>query len=197
MPALIKNWWFPLILAIACTTLQFAGLRDAWQFDREAIEAGEWWLLLSGNVVHLNTSHLAMNMLGLGVIATLVWHHLNSLQWFVCLVASFLAVGIGLYVRDTGLDFYVGMSGALHGLLLAGVIVDVAKAPRSGWLLLAAIVLKLGWEQLYGAMPGSEWAAGGNVVVNSHFYGAVAGAIVGIAIVLLSGPATTAQTNTR
>ncbi|MEM7376909.1 MAG: rhombosortase [Pseudomonadota bacterium] len=182
MPALIKTWWFPLCIAVLSTGLQLADFRDAWRFDRAAIEGGAWWLLLSGNVVHLNLGHLGMNLLGLTVIVLLVWHHLRTPEWVLCFVVSALAVGIGLYLRDPNLNYYVGLSGALHGLLLAGVLLDLVDAPIGGGLLLAAIVAKLGWEQWHGAVPGSEWAAGGNVVVNSHLYGALAGAAVGLAL---------------
>ncbi|MEM6985074.1 MAG: rhombosortase [Pseudomonadota bacterium] len=182
MPKLIKLWWFPACLAALSAVLQFTGQRDLWQFDRAAIDGGAWWLLFTGNLVHLNTGHLALNLLGLSVIVLLVWHHLRTPQWLACFAISAAAVGVGLYLRDPELSYYVGLSGVLHGLLLAGIIIDVAKDPRGGWILLAAIVAKLGWEQWHGAVPGSEWAAGGTVVVNSHLYGAVAGAVVGVVI---------------
>ncbi len=186
--SLLRRWWLPLGVAVLSTVLQLAGLRDAWQFDRALIASGDWWLLLSGNLVHLNTNHLLMNVLGLGVIALLVWPYLSTPQWLLCFAVSALAVGVGLYWRDTHLGYYVGLSGVLHGLLLAGVVYEVAVQPRSGWVLLIAIVAKLGWEQWHGAVPGSEWAVGGSVVVNSHLYGAIAGGLMGLVFVLRRSP---------
>ncbi len=174
-----RRWWLPLCLCALCAALQFTGLRDTWRFDRDLIDTGHWWLLLSGNFVHLNTNHLLMNLLGVGVIAMLVWHYLNAVQWMLCLVVSALAVGAGLYFRDPDLNYYVGLSGALHGLLLAGLVMEVVRYPKSGWILMIAVIGKLGFEQWQGAVPGSEWAVGGKVVVNSHLYGAIAGLAVG------------------
>ena len=34
------------------------------------------------------------------------------------------------------------------------------------------------WEQVYGPAPGSEEMAGGNVIVNAHMYGAIAGGLL-------------------
>lgn len=167
--------------------MQFSGQRDVWQFDRAAIHGGDWWLVLTGNVVHLSTGHLGMNLLGLYVIVLLAWHHMRSAQWIACFAVSAVAVGGGLYLRDPHLDYYVGLSGVLHGLLLTGIVLDIIEEPRNGWVLLIAISAKLGWEQWHGAVPGSAWAAGGNVVVNSHLYGAVAGVAFGLVVMGLRG----------
>jgi len=51
-------------------------------------------------------------------------------------------------------------------------------------ILLVLVVGKLVWEQLTGALPGSESIAGGEVLVDAHLYGAIGGAVIGAWLVL-------------
>ena len=170
-------------LAALCTLLQAAGLEHALRFDRDAILAGAWWSLLVGNFVHLGWSHLGMNLAGLALVVALVGKRYRARDWALVIVLCSLAVGGGLLWLNPEVRWYVGFSGTLHGLLVAGSIADLKVWPRSAALLLAGIAAKLAWEQVAGALPGSEGMAGGFVVVDSHLYGALAGAVLGVALV--------------
>ena len=169
--------------ALLCTLLQAAGLETALRFDRGAVLAGSWWSLLTGNLVHLGWSHLGMNLAGLALVVALVGERLRALDWALLVVLCSLAVGGGLLWLNPEVRWYVGFSGTLHGLLVAGSIADLRVWPRSAALLLVGVAAKLGWEQVAGALPGSESVAGGFVVVDSHLYGAIAGAALGAALV--------------
>lgn len=172
--------WLAVFVALLCIVLQFSGLDTDLRFDRARIAAGAWHLLLTGNFVHLGLSHLGMNMAGFVLIVALVWQHFKAWEWLVVILFSSIVVGVGLYLRDPYVDWYVGFSGTLHGLIIAGCLADLKHYPKSAALLLALVVAKLIWEQMGGALPGSESLAGGDVVVNSHLYGAIGGAIVGL-----------------
>ncbi len=175
-----------LALAAFSLALQAAGLADALRFDRNAILAGSPWSLLSGNFVHLGWSHLGMNLAGLALVAALVWERFRAPEWAFLIVACSLVVGTGLLLLNPEVRWYVGFSGTLHGLLVAGCIADLRVWPRSAALLLAGVTAKLVWEQVSGALPGSESVAGGFVIVDAHLYGAVAGAVLG-ALLVVSG----------
>ena len=127
-----------------------------------------------------------LNMAGLALIVMLVWSNFNVWEWTVVILFSSLGVGIGLYLRDPHIEWYVGFSGTLHGLLLAGAIADLRRYPLNAGFLIVAVCLKLLWEQLFGAVPGSESMAGGAVVVNSHLYGAICGAIIALPLLAIS-----------
>ncbi len=176
-------------LAIAivalCVGLHTAGFDQALRFDRDAIASGDLWLLLTANFVHLGTSHLLMNMAGFVLVVALVWSRFTSVEWVLITVFSSLVVGIGLYLLDKNIFWYVGFSGTLHGLVIAGSLADLRHYPKSAALLLILIIGKLVWEQFLGALPGSESAAGGSVVVNAHLYGAIGGAVIGVFLLLL------------
>ena len=177
--------WLAIGIAVLCVVLQFSGLEPTLRFDRQAIEKGHWWLLLSGNFVHLSDSHLGMNMAGLALIVALVWTQFNAWQWLLIILFSSVCVGLGLFLFDDQINWYVGFSGTLHGLIIAGSLADLKRYPRSAAALLAMVGAKLVWEQLAGPLPGSESVAGGSVVVNSHLYGAIAGLVIGVVMLAI------------
>ncbi|MEE9333586.1 MAG: rhombosortase [Granulosicoccaceae bacterium] len=177
--------WLAIGIAVLCVVLQFSGLEPTLRFDRQAIAKGHWWLLLSGNFVHLSVSHLGMNMAGLALIVALVWTQFNAWQWLLIILFSSVCVGLGLYFFDGQVDWYVGFSGTLHGLIIAGSLADLKRYPRSAAALLIMVSAKLVWEQLAGPLPGSESVAGGSVVVNAHLYGAIAGLVIGVAVLAI------------
>ena len=174
-----------LCIALLCIALQYAGLADSLRFDRESIDSGHWWLLLTGNFVHLGSSHLWMNMAGLALVAALVWQHYTATQWLLLTLFSSLVVGVCLWLFNPGIQGYVGFSGTLHGLIIAGVLADLRVYPKSAGILLILVVGKLAWEQVGGALPGSESVAGGLVVVDAHLYGAIGGGVLGILLIAL------------
>lgn len=185
---LIRSPAYRLALSIAllCMALQYAGLAQFLRFDRAAIDSGQWWLLLTGNFVHLGPSHLWMNLAGLALVVALLWQHYSAAQWALLIVLASVVVGVGLWRFNPEIQGYVGFSGTLHGLILAGVLADLRSYPRSAGILLLLVIGKLVWEQFAGALPGSESVAGGLVVVDSHLYGALAGTILG-ALMLATG----------
>ncbi len=173
-------------VALLCISLQYAGLDDFLRFERSAIDQGHWWLLLTGNFVHLGQSHLWMNMAGYFLVVALVWSHFSARVWLLIILFASLVVGVGLWRFNPEVGAYVGFSGTLHGLILAGCLADLRTYPKSAAILLTLVIAKLAWEQFAGPLPGSESTAGGSVVVDSHLYGAIGGAIMG-SIVLLFG----------
>ena len=53
------------------------------------------------------------------------------------------------------------------------------RRDRFGWVLGGFLVAKLAYEQLLGPLPLSSATSGGQVVVDAHLYGALAGALMG------------------
>lgn len=179
----LRRHALPIVLAAAALLLALLGDRstELLRYQRDAVLAGQWWRLLTGNLVHLGWSHLWLNLAGLALVWLLFYRALPTAAWVVVTLASSLAVGAGLLIFDPGLAWYVGLSGTLHGLFAAGLVSSLSSGQRSEWLLFAVFVAKLVWEQLVGPTPGTAELAGGNVIVDAHLYGALTGALIGLA----------------
>jgi len=179
-----RSHWLPLLLALISLAATIAGddLTLLLRYERITIASGEWWRLFSGNIVHLGWPHLLMNLAALGMIWTLFYRHYTSLTWLAITLASGLGVTAGLWLFSPELNWYVGLSGLLHGLFVAGSIATIRRGERWGYLMLLGIAIKLTYESLAGPVPGSTTLAGGPVVEESHLYGAIAGALTGLMI---------------
>ena len=130
-----------------------------------------------------------MNMASLVLMHVLVGHHFPPRQWLAVMLTCCLGVSVGLYLLNPWIEWYVGFSGTLYGILVAGLCAEIYRTHGRqrliGALLLACMIAKLVWEQVFGATPGSAEMAGGPVIVDSHLYGCIAGAVA-IAVILLA-----------
>ena len=123
---------------------------------------------------------MILNALGLGLIWSLFWRTFTTGRWLFITLFSSLSVTLGLYWLMPDVIWYVGLSGLLHGLFVAGTIGGIRHGDHREALLLAVIIAKLLWEQIYGPMPGTADMAGGPVIVESHLFGAIGGAIAAL-----------------
>jgi rhomboid family GlyGly-CTERM serine protease len=179
----LQAWAAVIVVAIGVVILGLIGdtARSLLAFDRAAIASGELWRLVSAHFVHLGTSHLVLNLFGLGLVWYLVGQVYSQAQWVVTWILSIFAVTAGLWFFAPELAWYVGLSGVLHGLLVAGIL-GLAPKRVETWVLGLALLAKLGWEQLVGPLPGSESASGGNVIVDAHLFGTLGGLLAAILI---------------
>ncbi|MGK0248849.1 MAG: rhomboid family GlyGly-CTERM serine protease [Oleispira sp.] len=145
-------------------------------FDRDAINEGQIWRLFSAHFVHLSPAHLLGNSLGVVLLAYIAGRSLNNLIGILLLVWCLLVVGIGLYGYAGYLEYYVGLSGVLHGLLLVAPFVSIFYSRRIAVCFLLVIVAKVAWEQssFYDDMS-MVGVIGGRVEVNAHLLGVIAG----------------------
>lgn len=152
-------------------------LRNALSYQRAAIAAGEWWRVLSAHVVHLDANHAILNGLGLVLMWALFARDYSPLRWLAIYWVSGLAISLGLYVFDPQIEWYVGASGALHGVMTAGTLAHLRRRDLDGWILAIFIVAKLSYEQFAGQMP---FAGAANTVVDAHLYGAIGGLVLAL-----------------
>ncbi|PTA50360.1 rhombosortase [Shewanella morhuae] len=180
-------YWLALVISLICAGLYLAGLTsptidNVLAYNRGAINGGEWWRLVSGNLLHTNQWHLLMNLAGLWVVLFLHHFHyhlkgLSTLFFILCLFE-----GIGLYVGYPQLLGYVGLSGMLHGLFVYGAVQDIVHKLRSGYVLLIGVIIKVGYEQLYGASSDVTAMIGARVATEAHLVGLVCGLICALAV---------------
>lgn len=179
-----RDVWLPpaiLMALVALLGLGGAPVRDALSFDRVAIDAGQWWRLLSDNFVHLGAWHLFLNELGLLVLVLLCPDALSWGVWLRRVVLIGVGMSLGLYCFVPQLRWYVGMSGLIHGLFALGLGRQVLKDRdliAAGCL--AYLVGKIGWELATGVPVSDETAIGGKVLVESHLYGTLSAIAYGL-----------------
>ena len=188
-------WASPLALMLLNGLIAVGG--ESWitalRFDRVAIADGEWWRLLTGNLVHLpgNTLewlgfhfhgpwHLFLNELGILVLVMLCPERLSPAVWARRIVLLGLGMSLGIFFFAPDLRWYVGLSGVMHGLFLLGLMPQVVKKDIVALGCVLYLLGKLGYELIAGAPISDEHAIGGRVALDSHLWGAISGLVYGL-----------------
>jgi rhomboid family GlyGly-CTERM serine protease len=151
--------------------------RQALWYSRAGIEAGEYWRIVTGNLIHLGWMHLALNVGALLIGIFVFYPGRTPVGWSLAQLVCSIATSLGLYWWSPDIDWCVGMSGALHGLLIIGAVDWLRRGDPVGAVLLAIWIGKLAWEQWNGALPLSTETVGGVVVTDAHLWGALGGAL--------------------
>ena len=178
------SFWIVPIMFIGVSVIIMAfgeSGQEALRYDRVWIGLGEGWRFLTGHFAHLSWSHLALNSAGLLLVWFLIGGEYDIRSWVLIIAITLALMDAAFWLLSPEIYWYVGMSGMLHGLLVAGI---VGRWPRLDWeagILLALLVAKISWEQIGGPVPGSETTSGGPVVVDAHLYGALGGLLGALA----------------
>jgi rhomboid family GlyGly-CTERM serine protease len=144
------------------------------RYDRAALAAGQAWRLLTAHLVHLDLRHALLNGCGLALMWALFARDYTARQWLLVVLGAMVAIDAGLWLCDSTVQWYVGSSGALHGVMAAGAFAHLRRREPDGWVLAGFLAAKLVWEQWVGPLP----LADGVVVVDAHLYGVFGGAAV-------------------
>lgn len=150
--------------------------REALGYQREALSRGEAWRALTAHFVHLDLLHAALNAMGVVLVWALFARDYPPRWWFVIYVGTCLGVSAGLWFFSPDVPWYVGASGALHGVMTAGTLAHLRRGDLDGWILAVCLTAKLAYEQFAGALP---FAGSADTIVDAHLYGALAGVLFG------------------
>lgn len=171
----LRNSWVILALLSVCLLLAAGGdpVREVGRWQRDAIDTGEYWRLVSGHLVHLGFGHLWPNLVALAIIGLLFEDVFRNADWLRLGAGSVVAIDLGLYVLNPSVSWYVGLSGVLHGYVAAGALALIIRRERLGFVLAAGVATKLIFEQVFGPVPFTAASVGGPVVVAAHLYGVI------------------------
>lgn len=180
LPRFAKNW-LPapavlLLLAVSALLLLSDDLVRMLRYDRTGIDAGQYWRVLSANLVHSNYWHYLLNAGSVAVQALLFRDLLPARNWG--LVALLCAAGniLGMHFFSPELRWYVGMSGALYGSAIFGAI---ALLRNREWLIGGALASYLTgriiYEQFWDLPSDMEQMIGVPVAVDAHLWGLLTG----------------------
>jgi len=180
MKAKIKRFIAPVLITLICALVALLphSLLEQLIFERSTILNGEAWRLLTANLLHSNGYHLLLNMGGLWVI----WYFYYDLcqpKWHPLLVIlTMLGTTSLLLAFSPEMQRYVGLSGALHGIIVTFAMIDFRYNRAISIAVLIAVAGKLTFEQVYGGSASLESLINARVAVDSHLWGALSGAII-------------------
>jgi rhomboid family GlyGly-CTERM serine protease len=144
--------WTLLLCGAAAVVFVAPFLGDVLIYDRDAITSGEWWRLITGNLVHLSGMHLTFDVVALLVAGTIIELRGDRYVGLVYLMAG-AVVGIVVYVTSPEWRYYGGLS----GIVTAGVVYLCLEGLRDSggwrWLCLFGLTLvavKIGLELMLG-----------------------------------------------
>lgn len=169
-----------------CLTAFENALFSLLSLDPTKVSAGEFWRLLTANLVHFGWVHTLMNAAALLLCALAFFTDYSIKKFSLLLFWCCACVGIGIYLLNPEYSPYAGLSGAIHGLIATGLLLTHAYPLWIRVIALGLVVAKLvqensaGYEatDLQALLPVA-------VAVESHLYGAVAGLVFAVIAWLL------------
>jgi rhomboid family GlyGly-CTERM serine protease len=174
----------PFLLATAAVAIYLWPAATAWlEYHRVLIESGQLWRLLSCQWTHCSAGHLFFDVLVLLVAGT-IYRLRGGKRLGACIVASAVLIPAGLWVLLPEMARYRGLSGvdvAVTAMLAIAMLRDgISSGDRLSTitpaLLVAAIVIKIGYEVCSGQTVFVDAAADGFVTVPvAHLLGAMIG----------------------
>lgn len=147
-------------------------------YNKIDINHMQLWRIITGHFLHTNFIHFLLNMAGLLLLWTLHGFYYNNKQYLIIMFLLCIGTSAGLYVFSPSLQWYVGLSGVLHGLFVLGAYFDIRHHLKTGWLLLVGVWVKVLHEQVYGASQDIANLIDANVAIDAHLFGTLSGTII-------------------
>jgi len=164
------------IVIYLITVAQGSGLNDPggslftkWALFGPAVHHGDWWRLITSAFLHGGILHIAFNMLALWWLGAPVELALGRLRYLGLYLVSGLAGAAGALIADPN-SITVGASGAIFGLLGAGLILEWQATGSLAGNYLTLIVINLA---ISFAVPG--------ISVGGHLGGLIGGIVTTLA----------------
>lgn len=182
LPLAKTQWLGPLFLLCIAFLLEVFSIFSYEQlaYHRESLANGDLYRLISGHLLHTNFTHLLLNSGGVLLLWLLHGDYYKATPYLAQFLFFSLFCSAGLWFFSADMQWYVGLSGAIHGMFVYGAIEDIKRKISSGWLLLIGVGIKIAIEQTQGASENVAELIGANVAVDSHLYGAIAGLTLAI-----------------
>lgn len=111
-------------------------------FNRIAISNYEVWRLISGGLIHANSLHLLLNIIGLFCLLMLYELQIKVTIWYFVSLSLVFGINAILYLFLPSTIFYLGFSGALHGLFVWYSILEWRK--NHSWYPVLVMLLLMG-----------------------------------------------------
>ena len=177
-----RQWWFSVsvMLLICLTTLLPDHIIQQLALIHAPISHGEIWRLVTSQFVHLGFNHTLLNLVGYLIVAASFREDITPREETIALGFSVIGVGLGIYWFNPDIAWYVGLSGAIYGILTHYLIVGRRRSPMLSGFFGVYLIGKFAYEQFISG-PDTVTAdiIGGAVAIDSHLYGALTGLVTG------------------
>ncbi len=145
-------------------------LFNNWALFGPAVHHGDWWRLITSAFLHGGVLHIAFNMLALWWLGSPVEIALGRARYLGLYLVSGLAGAAGALIADPN-SVTVGASGAIFGLLGAGLILEYQATGSLAGNYLMLIVINLA----------ISFSPGLNISYGGHIGGLVGGIVTTLA----------------
>ena len=170
-----NDYWRPLVVILSLSIfLQIIGTLEEFRLET-ATAIDQPWRLITGHLIHVGWTHLVINIIGAIFIWILVGRAFNLKIWLLAFVMIGATVNLGLINLSNDVEWYAGLSGILHGLIVAGVLVRLERSDYLGFALLGGITAKFVLEWHEGGSQSMATLIGARVISDAHVYGAFGG----------------------
>jgi rhomboid family GlyGly-CTERM serine protease len=195
LPFQTKYSLSPLLIVIISIVLALTEPMSSslFAYDRDQINNFQWWRLITGHFLHTNTTHLLLNTAGLTLLWALHGHYYKMSRYLIQFLLLCLGTAIGLYYFAPQMQWYVGLSGVLHGLFVIGAYIDIQQKFKTGWLMLIGVWVKVIHEQIFGASADVAELINANVAIDAHLFGTITGCIIILYYLIVNNAHTTQQ----
>lgn len=192
-------WALPMALVIVSGLLEAGGasVNEALRYDRAAVADGQWWRLLTANLVHLSAWHWLLNASSLVLLVLLCPERPRPVEGLVRVLLIGVGITVWLHVFVAGVVGYVGLSGLVYGLFVLGFGRQIAAGDRFAIVCLGFVVIRIAWECRYGVPDAEVRLIGGQVIAESHLAGAAAATLYGLATGAFRPPSKAPAAGTR
>jgi rhomboid family GlyGly-CTERM serine protease len=165
-----------LVLAVVILVLSFFD-NALWTTSPDILDKKEYWRWFTSSLVHFGWPHSVMNIAGFLLITWVLFYQVSIYRFACLLMFCILVIGIAMPIVSE-IRYYAGLSGAIHGLLIAGSFYAVDQAIWKRALVILVTLGKVIHEQLPGYQANDLQALMPvPVAVDAHLLGLIAGFI--------------------
>jgi rhomboid family GlyGly-CTERM serine protease len=183
-----RQWWFSIIImALICLTtmLPEASVHNL-ALVHDKVAEGEIWRIVTSQFVHLGFNHTVLNLVGYLIISASFREDILAKEEATALFISVIGVGLGIFFFNPEIGWYVGLSGAIYGILTHYLIIGWQRSPFLSAFFGVYLIGKFIYEQfISGPDTVTAGIIGGMVAIDSHLYGAITGLITGTISLLI------------
>jgi len=176
-----------LVSFVLLTCAIFSDSSFTWlSLERAKVDGGELWRIFSSNFVHFGWPHTLMNLAAFLIAAFILIDSISPARFIGLITVCCVSVGLGIYYLNPEYAVYAGLSGSIHGFLIAGLMLNKRQVYWINGIFIATILGKIFYEHqpdyrstdLQDLLPVP-------VAYDAHLYGAIAGLVFGATALLM------------